>query len=134
MTIPAGRPPLSQPNKLLMAIRILWFFSSLARDISHSFTNTQNTTERVKEKNKQTRTWFRSKRKRGSLWHFLCILWANASVYSSGNSQKATSNDDLSSGLGQPGICRSTVLAAAYWLLLTGLLSARLSSPDWPVL
>ena len=64
------------------------FFSSLARGISHFFTDTQSTTERVEEKNKQTnkqtRAWVSSKRKKErSLWHFLCIRWVNASVYSS---------------------------------------------------
>ena len=33
----------------------------------------------------------------GNLWHFLFILWANASVYSRENSRWATSNADLSS-------------------------------------
>ena len=43
----AGRPPQSQPTKLLMAIKIVkWFFSSLAGDVSHSFTNTQHTQPR----------------------------------------------------------------------------------------
>ena len=56
----------------------------------------------------------------GSLWHFLCILWANASVYSSENSHKATRNADLNSRVGQPGI---------YWS--TGLTVAFLTSVDW---
>ena len=74
-----------------------------------------------------------------SLWHFLCIVWSNASVYSSENSHKATSNADLSSPVGQPGICGSTGVCSRlsdFWLLpasfcsllLTVTFSALLSS------
>ena len=80
---PADRPPLSQPTKVLMTIRIVYrFFSSLARGISHFFTNTQNTQPRgwKKKKNKQSRAWVSARMEKSVT--LLCILWANASVYS----------------------------------------------------
>ena len=64
----ASRPPLSQPTKLPMAIRIvLWFFPSLASDISRSFTKTQNTQPRgwKKKKNKQSQAWVGFNGKKG---------------------------------------------------------------------
>ena len=75
----------------------------------------------------------------GRLWHFLCILWANTSGYSGENSHKATGNTDLSSRVGQPGICGSTdassrlydfgLLPASFCsLLLTVSFSALFSS------
>ena len=91
----------------------------------------------------------------GSLWHFSCILWGNASVYSSENSHKAASNADLHSRVGQPGLCRSTGLSSRLsdfcWLvssllgshLLTDLFCRLVSvapfcclspSLDWPLL
>ena len=69
-----GRPPLSQPTKLLMTIRIvLQFFSSLARGISQSFTNTKYTTERVEGKKNNHRLGLAPNARR-SLWHFYAAL------------------------------------------------------------
>ena len=47
----------------------------------------------MEEKNEQTNTELSQLQAQegGNLWHFLCILWANASVYSIENSHKATS-------------------------------------------
>ena len=80
--IPAGRPrsyPVIPPVAFLISGRGYFLF----------FTDSQNTTERVEEKNKQKRVWVSSKcKKERSLWLFLRILWANASVYSCENSHK----------------------------------------------
>ena len=66
--------------------------------------------------------------------HFV-FLWANASMYSSENSHKATSGADLTSRIGPPGICRSTgpssCLSDFCWLV-SSLPDSHL--PDWPVL
>ena len=92
----AGWPPLSQPTKLLMAIRIVSrFFSSLARGISHFFTNTQNAQLRVwkKKKNKQSRAWVSSECKKGEVGdtfvQFSMHLQAIASVLSCETSTKS---------------------------------------------
>ena len=62
------------------------------------------------------------------------LLWANVSLYSSENSQKATSITDLTSGIGPAGICRwtgpSSRLSDFCWLL-SSLSHSHL--PDWPV-
>ena len=50
------------------------------------------------------------------------FLWTNASVYSSENSYKATSNADLTSRVGPPSICRSTSPSSRF---------AFLTSVDW---
>ena len=60
----------------------------------------------------------------------LCILCANASVYSSENYHKVTSNSDLNSRVGQPCICRSTALSSPLSDFCSSLLYALLSSPD----
>ena len=56
------------------------FFSSPTRGITHFFTDTQNTTERVEEKNKRTNTELDQlqEQERGSLWHcaFCELTWA----------------------------------------------------------
>ena len=65
-----------------------------------------------------------------SLWHFLCILWAKANVYSSENSHKATSNADLNSRVGHPGICRSIGPSCHLSDLSSSLFFALLSSID----
>ena len=83
-----------------------------------------------KRTNKQTRTWVSSKRRRGKSVTLLCILWANASVYSSENTHKATSNADLSSRVGQPIISRSTGTSSRLsdlWLLLVSFCSLLLT-------
>ena len=134
----ASWPPLFQPTKLLMAIRIvLWFFSSLARGISHSFTKTQNTQLRGWKKR---RTNNHSAR-REKLVTLLCILcfcgltWVCTRV----KLPQATSNADLSSCVGQPGICRSTGLSSHLsdfcWLVSSlpcSHLLTDLSSADCP--
>ena len=103
------------------------------RGISHSFTDTQNTTERVEETNKHGPGLAPSARS-GEVYVTLFVhtvfLWANVSMYSSENSHKATSNADLASRIGHLASVGQQVLAATFWHLLTGLLSARLSSPD----
>ena len=78
---------------LVFCFLFVFFFSSLARGISHFFTDTQSTTERVEETNKHELGLAPSARG-GSLWHFLCILWANANVYLIKNSHKASSKAD----------------------------------------
>ena len=84
----AGRPPLSQSPKPAFGHPIvLWFLSSPAMGISHCFTNIQDTTyttERVEEKNKQARTWVKSKCKKGKVWSLSqhSMLLSVASVYS----------------------------------------------------
>ena len=97
-----------------------------------------------KRKNKH-RLGLASSARGGSLSYFWCILWANASVYSSENTRKATSNADLSPPAAPPGIWRSTGPSSRLpdfcWLvsplpdwpvLSTGLSSARLTcSVDW---
>ena len=65
--------------------------SDSSSGFSHFFTDTQCKTERVKEKNIHGLGSAPSARGE-SLWHFLCILWANASVYSGENFHKATSH------------------------------------------
>ena len=71
----------------------------------------------------------------GSLWQFLCIVLANASVYLRENTHKATIYADLSSRVDQPGICRSTDpssrLSDFCWLV-SSVSDSHL--PDWPVL
>ena len=63
------------------------------------------------------------------------FLWANASVYSSEISHKATGNADLNSRVGPPGFCRSTGpsshLSDFCWLV-SSVPDSYL--PDWPVL
>ena len=77
-----------------MAIRIVeCFFSSLAWGISHFFTDTQLTTERMKEKkNKQSCAWVSSKRKKGEVGDTFVELFmhlqAIARVYSRKTSTK----------------------------------------------
>ena len=84
------------------------------RGISHCFTNTQYTTERVKDKkNKQARTWVSSKSKKGEVWAlFLHSVVFSASGYrervSVRNSHTATRNPDSSSHVGR---LRSYLLA-----------------------
>ena len=89
--------------------------------------------------------------RRGEVYVILLVhsvfLWANASLYSSENSHKATSNADLNSRVGQPCICRSTGpsshLSDFCWLvsplpcfhLLLSLLSfLQCPSLDWPLM
>ena len=124
----AGRPLLSQPTKLLMAIRIVkWFFSSLARGISHSFTNTQNTQPR-----EQSRLVLAPSAKREESGTLLCILCFCGLTRA--KLPQATSNADLSSRVGQPGICKSTGLSSRLFDFCWLVSSALLSSLDWPSL
>ena len=63
------------------------------------------------------------------------FLWANASVYSSENSHKATSNADLTSRVGPPSVCGLTGLSnrlSDFYSLVSSLPCSHL--PDWPVL
>ena len=131
--IPAGRPNNLRFLKPLMAIRIVQrLFSSLAGGISHSLhiRKTQPIGWKKRRTNKQA--WISSKRKKGGcLWHFLCIRWANTIVYSSENSHKATSNADLNSHVGHPGICGSTGPSSRlpdFWWLVSSLPDSHL--PD----
>ena len=78
-------------------------------DISHRFTNTQdttNTTETGIKKNKQAWTWVSSKRKKGEVlavfYGFLRICGYRKHV-SKRNSHTATGNTDSSSCIGWPG-------------------------------
>ena len=57
--------------------------------------------------------------KEGSLWHSLYILWANASVYSSKNFHKATSNAD-SNSVPCLNLCWLSCYAPFCWLLSSG--------------
>ena len=115
VTIHAGRTHYLSFLKPLITIRIvLWFFSSPARGISHSLQIRKAQPRQWKKRtNKHTR--------RGSLWHSLCILWANASVYSSENSHKASCN---ALALIKPASVGQQVLAAAF---LTSVLLSSLS-------
>ena len=133
---PPADPTISATlNHSLPVIHLVVF---LARGISHFFTDTQSTTEKVEEKNKQTNTdlgHLQVQEAGMSMWHFLYILWANASVYSSENSHKANSNADLFSRVGQHGLWKSTGLSSRLsdicWLV-SSLLDSHL--PDWLVL
>ena len=102
-TISTNQTTHSHQNRLVV-------FSSLAGGISHFFTNTQNT---------QPREWKGKKNNHGlglapsarSRWHFCAALRAFAGYCGRvfvRNFHKATMNADLSSRVGQPGICRST--------------------------
>ena len=69
--IPNGRPPLSQPPKSLMAIRLSSGFSHLRQGYftflyKHIEDNIHNR-EVEEKKNKQARTWVSSKRKKGEV-------------------------------------------------------------------
>ena len=77
---------------------------------------------RKEQTNKRTLGSAPSARKGEVCDTFLFILWTNASVYSSENSHKATTNADLSSCVGQTVLCRSTGLSSR--------LSDSCSSPD----
>ena len=122
VTIPTVRPHYLSFLKPLMASDSSSGFSHLWPGvILHSFTDTQRTTERVEKKNKQTNKHglgsAPSARRGKSMWHFLCILWANASVYSSENSLKATSNADIFSALLlslSTGLCCSLLLSVFF--------------------
>ena len=74
-----GRPPLSQPIKLLMAIRIVWwFFLSLAGGILHSFTKTQNTQPSGwKKRRTNNRAWVSSKCKWGEVCNIFLLLFVH---------------------------------------------------------
>ena len=74
-----------------------------------------------KEKKNKERLGLAPSVRGGSHLHFLCILWANASVYSSKNSHRATRNADSHSRVGQPG---EQVLAVVF---LTSVLPSSLS-------
>ena len=65
----------------------------------------------------------------GILWHFLCILWANTSMYSSENSHKAISLNPSAIGAGLPLVL--VVNADFCWLVST---LPDFHLPDWPVL
>ena len=143
----AGRLPLSQPTKLLMTIRIvLWFFSSLARGISHSLTNTQNTQPRgwKKRRTNNHRLGLAPSARREKSVTLLCILCFCGLTRACTRAKlpQATSNADLSSCVGQHGICRLTDIGSRLsdfsWLvsflpcshLLMGYFSWLLCSAD----
>ena len=67
-----------------------------------------------KKRRTNNRAWLAPSARGVSLWHFLCIRWANASVYSSENSHKATHNANF--------CCLVSSLPDSY--LLTNLLSS----------
>ena len=140
---PSADPTISASLNHSWPVIHQWFFSSLAGGISHSFTDTQSTTERVEEKNKRTNTdlgQLQVQEGEKSQWHSLCILLANTSVYSRKISHKATRNGDLNSRVGYPGICGSKVLAAAFLTsvdlspLCPTLISLTACSVDWSLL
>ena len=75
-----GRYPLSQPRKLLMAIRSSSGFSHLRPrvfNISIRTHKAQNTQPRGLKKREQTRTWVSSKRKKGEV----CDIFVQLSVH-----------------------------------------------------
>ena len=72
---PPADPTISASINHLWPVIYPVVFSSLARGISHFFTDTQSPTERVEEKNKLTRAWVSFKRKKGrGSRQFLCVL------------------------------------------------------------
>ena len=89
----------------------MWFLSPPSRGITHFFTATQSTTERVEEKNKRTNTDLGQlqAQERVSLWHctFCELTWA----YTRTKFSQATSNTDIFSRW-LTGLCRSTGLSS----------------------
>ena len=85
----AGRPPLSQPPKPLIAIRSSSGFSHLLPGVFHISLwthKTQHTQPRGwRKREKQTWTWVSSKRKKGEVCDTFALcsvhLWASASMY-----------------------------------------------------
>ena len=73
---PPAEPTLSAfLNHSWPVIHLVFFFSSLAWDISHSFTHTQSTTERVEEKNKRLNTdWGLLQAQEGEVRDTYCAL------------------------------------------------------------
>ena len=110
MPIPAGRPTISTSLNHSWPSESSSGFSHLLPGLFHIPLQIRKAQLRGWEKrtNEQTRTWVGSKCKRGRSVTLLCILWANASVYTSENSNKATSNANSSSHVGYSSICGST--------------------------
>ena len=77
----AGRPPLSQPSKLFMAIRSSSGFSHLRPGVFHISLRTHNPQPRgwKKKKNKQSRAWVSSKRKKGEVCDTFLAFCASVS-------------------------------------------------------
>ena len=120
--------PLYQPTKLLMAIILLYrFFYSLARDISYSFTITQNTQPRGWKKRRTNNhgLGLAPSAKREKSVTLLCILCLCGLTRACTRAKlpQVTSNTDLSSHVGQLCISRST-----------GLTVASLTSVEWSTL
>ena len=83
------------------------YFTFLYRYTKHNWEG-----ERKEQLNKHGLGSAPSTRRKKSMIHFLCILWANTGVYSSKNSHKATSNADIFSAL------LSYLLTGLCWLSL----------------
>ena len=141
MLIPAGRPHYLSFLKPLIANDSSSVFSHLWPGVFHvslQIRKVQPKGERKEQTNKHglgSAPTARSGEVYVTLFVHSVFLWANGSVYSSENSHKATSNADLNSRIGLPGICRSTGpnshLSDIYWLV-SFLPDSHL--PDWPVL
>ena len=120
--IPAGRPHYLNFRKSLMASDSSSGFSHLWPGVFHISLRILKAQPREWKKRINEQTWtcfFSASAKGGSMWQFLSILWANASVYSNENSHKATRNAD--SSLDYPvlstGLCGSLLLTVSFpWL------------------
>ena len=91
------------------------FFSFPTRNIAQFFTDKQDTTERVEEKNEQTNTDLgQLQAQEVSMWHFLyilCFCELMRACTRAKLSQKPLAMR-TSSCVGQPGLCRSTGLSS----------------------
>ena len=148
----AGLPPLSQPPKLLMAIRSSSGFSHLRLGVFHISLRTHN------PQHAQMRGWKKRKTNNNGLGlapsarrekslklsSHSVLLWANASVYSSEIPTKPQRNADSSSHVGQPGLesphPSSPLLSPAKcpvlfcWLVCSVYFSWLTPSADWLIL
>ena len=95
----AGRPPLSQLTKLLMAIRSDCLVVSLISNQGHYtflYRHTKHTTGGRKEQMNKHGLELAPSARRGEVYvTLLCIQWANASMYTSETPTKATSHADF---------------------------------------
>ena len=80
VTIPTGRPPLFQPTKLLMAIRIvLWFFSSVVWVFHISLRICKTQPRRWKKRRTKSWAWISPKRKKGEVCDTFLAFCASVS-------------------------------------------------------